>query len=150
MRKYLIPLAAAASTMAFAAPASAQWYPQPQPHPAPYQAPYGSPNAYGNLTPYAHGNFVNVRSVHARAANLRAQIRMLDRRNMLTRNQARSLDNQVRTIERQIARSARNRVNVRQLRNLEVRLVRLEQRVQQQVALNMRRGHHYGYGYGRR
>jgi hypothetical protein len=131
MRKYLIPLTAAAATMAFAAPASAQWYPQPQP--------YAQPNAYGNLTPHAFGNFAGVRGMQARAQNLRMQIRNLDRRNLLTRNQARSLDNQVRTIERQIARSARQRLNVRQYRAMEQRLVRLEMRVQQQVAVNMQR-----------
>ena len=56
MRKFLIPLAAAASTVAVAAPAAAQqWYPQPQAqvyvygHQQPYQ-PYG--NAYGYNNPY--------------------------------------------------------------------------------------------------
>jgi hypothetical protein len=139
MRKFLIPLAAAASTIAFAAPASAQWYPQPQPQP------YAAPNAYGNLTPHAFGNFAGVRAMQARAQNLRTHIRMLDRRNMLTRNQARSLDNQLRTVEQQIARSARQRTSMRQYRAIELRLVRLEQRVQHQVGINMQRGPRHAY-----
>jgi hypothetical protein len=143
MRKFLIPLTAAAATMAFASPASAQWYPQPQP--------YAQPNAYGNLAPHAFGNFAGVRGMQARAQNLRMQIRNLDRRNMLTRNQARSLQREARTIERQIARSARQRLNPRQYRSIDQRLVRLEMRVQQQVAINMQRQRHaYGYGYRRR
>jgi hypothetical protein len=136
MRKFLIPLAAAASTMAFAAPASAQWYPQPHPQP------YAAPNAYGNLTPHGWGQFANVRQMQARAHQLRMHIRNLDRRNMLTRNQARSLEREARNIERQIARTARQRLNVRQYRAIEQRLVRLEMRVQHQVAINMQRQRH--------
>ncbi|HUG45212.1 MAG TPA: hypothetical protein VMK31_01710 [Sphingomicrobium sp.] len=170
MRIFLIPLAAAAATMVAAAPASAQWYPQPYqapyaaPYQAPYAAPYGhryaSPNAYGNLAPHAYGNrhaygnFAGVRAMQARAQNLRMQIRMLDRRNLLTRHQARSLEREARTIERQIARSARYRLNLHQYRAIDRRLVRLEMRVQQRVAMNMRHGYRqaysYGYGYGRR
>lgn len=60
MRKFLIPLAAAASTVALAAPAAAQWYPQPQPqayaygYQNPYQQPYGYQNTYQQ--PYGYQN----------------------------------------------------------------------------------------------
>jgi hypothetical protein len=47
MRKFLIPLAAAASTVALAAPAAAQWYPQPQPQPYGYSYQYPQPQQYG-------------------------------------------------------------------------------------------------------
>ena len=53
MRKFLIPLTAAASTVALAAPAAAQYYP-PQPQPYGYQFPYQQPQAqpYGYQYPY--------------------------------------------------------------------------------------------------
>jgi hypothetical protein len=56
MRKFLIPLAAAASTVALAAPAAAQYYPpQPQPQPQPYgygyQYPQPQPYGYGYQYP---------------------------------------------------------------------------------------------------
>ncbi len=53
MRKFLIPLAAAASTVALAAPAAAQYYP-PQPQPYGYQYPYQQPQpqTYGYQYPY--------------------------------------------------------------------------------------------------
>jgi hypothetical protein len=54
MRKFLIPLAAAASTVALAAPAAAQYYPpQPQPQPYGYQYPaQPQPYGYGYQQPY--------------------------------------------------------------------------------------------------
>jgi hypothetical protein len=130
MRKFLIPLAAAASTLAIASPASAQWYPQP----APYAA------------PYAHNSIAVARSMEARVQNLRAQIRGFDRRNLLTRNQARSLDRQALNLQRQIMRNTRYGLSVRERVALERRIVRLEQRVHQRVASNMHRGNRYAYG----
>jgi len=58
MRKFVISLAAAGAAFVAAAPAAAQYYPQPQPYG--YGAPYG--NAYG------YNNYGRVRSLQARAA----------------------------------------------------------------------------------
>lgn len=142
MRKFLIPLAAAASTLAIASPASAQWYPQPVRPATPYVAPYA--------VPFAHNSFAIARSMEVRVQNLRAHIRGLDRRDLLTRNQARSLDREARNLQRQIARSARFGLSVHERVSLDRRIVRLEQRVQHRVATNMWRGNRYAYGYGYR
>lgn len=135
MRKFSIPLAAAASTLAFAAPASAQWYPQRAPYGAPYATPYAAP--------YAQNNFALARSMEARVQNVRAQIRGLDQRNLLSRNQARSLDRQAATIQRQILRNARFGLDLRERSRFDRRIMRLEQRVQRQVAMNARFGNRY-------
>lgn len=139
MRKILIPLAAAATTLAIASPASAQYYPQPNRYAAPHVAPYAAP--------YAHNSVALARGMEARVQNLRAQIRGLDRRNLLTRGQARSLDRQALNLQRQIMRNTRYGLNVRERVRLDRQVVRLEQRVQQRVASNMRRhGNRYAYG----
>lgn len=139
MRKILIPLAAAASTLAIASPASAQYYPQPAPHAAPY------------AVPYAQNRVALTRTMQARVQNLRAHIRGLDRRNVLTRSQARTFDRQALTIQRRVVRNARYGLSPREHIALERQIVRLEQRVQQRVALNMQRyGNRYAYGYRRR
>jgi hypothetical protein len=65
MRKVLISLAAAAATLAVAAPASAQVYGAPR-----YNAPYG--NAYG----YGYGN---IRALQMRVDAIQRQINVLDR-----------------------------------------------------------------------
>ena len=70
MRKVLISTILAATTLAIAAPAAAQWA-QPQ-----YGAPYG--NAYGY-----YNNAGQARNLAVRINQLEQQIRQLDRRNIL-------------------------------------------------------------------
>ena len=72
MRKFLIPLAAAASTMAFAAPASAQWAP-----------PVYSYNPYN----FGYGfNGINfARTMESRVQRIRGDIRAMEMRRILSR-----------------------------------------------------------------
>lgn len=138
MRKFLIPLAAAASTLAIASPASAQWYPQPVPHAAPY--------AYG------HANFGHARALQARVDHLQREIRRLANYRMISPRDYRNLRQQSRSIELRLRRDMRDGYGLTPSEAFanERRIVRLEQRVQQRVAMNMRYGNRYAYGYGRR
>ena len=118
MRKFLISAAVAAGALTIAAPAAAQWAPPPQ-----YGAPYG--NAYG------YNNFGHVRSLQVRIDRLQQQIRNLDRRNILTNREAARLMDDSRDLERRLRRNARDGygLNFNEARAVEVRLVRLEQRL---------------------
>ena len=74
MRKFLISAALAVSTLAVAAPAAAQYAPQPG-------VPYG--NAYGY-----NNNYGQVRALMQRVNQLEHQISRLDRRNILSEREA--------------------------------------------------------------
>lgn len=138
MRKYLIPLAAAASSLAIASPASAQWYPQPIQH----------------ATPYApgHANFGHARALQARVDHLQREIHRLAQYRMISPRDYRNLRQQSRAIELRLRRDVRDGYGMtpREAFATERRVVQLEQRVQQRVAVNMRYGNRYAYGYGRR
>ena len=138
MRKFLIPLAAAASTLAIASPASAQWYPQP--------VTYGTPYAYG------HASFGQARALQARVDHLQREIRRVAQYRMISPRDYRNLQQQARSIELRLRRDARDGYGLtpREVFANERRIVRLEQRLQQRVAMNMRHGNRYAYGYGRR
>ena len=94
MRKFLIPIAAAASTLAIAAPAAAQW----------------APPVY-NYQPYNYGRGYNgfnfARSMEARVQRLRVDIRNLQARRILGRGEARALEQQARNLQRRIKRGPR-------------------------------------------
>jgi predicted RNase H-like nuclease (RuvC/YqgF family) len=111
MRNFLIAAATAASALAVAAPASAQYYPQPR------------GNAYG------YNNYGGVRSLQARLDNIERQIDRLDRRNILSNKEARRLREDARDLERRIYRVGRNGLNPMERQNLEYRIQRLEQKV---------------------
>jgi len=131
MRKFLITAAAAATTLALAAPAAAQWGPQPG-----YG--YGYDNGYNN-------NYGQVRRLQARVDNLQREIYRLDRRNILSNREARRLQEEARSIEYILRRAAYNGLNYNERRNISYRLARLEQNIRYQAADGDRR---YGYGYG--
>ena len=132
MRTALFTVAAAASALAFAAPASAQWYPQPR--------------------GYAHGYYNHniAQRLDARAEMLRRHVFNLHRRYMLTPRQAYSLDRSAIAIKQRIWRSSRNGLSRSERRALDRRLDRLERQVRLQVARNSRYGPRYGqrYAYG--
>ena len=88
MRKFLISAALMASTVAVAAPAAAQWAPQPY---GGYRQPYG--NAYG------YNNYGQVRRLQVRIDQIQRQIRQLDRRNILSNREARRLNDEARGLE---------------------------------------------------
>jgi hypothetical protein len=129
MRKLLFSVIAAASTLAVAAPASAQWAP-PVYRYQPYNYNYGF-----NFHNYA-------RSMQARVQKIRYDIRVMDQRRVLSNREARSLDNEARQIERRIYRASRNGIQPYEARNVEQRIRRLEMRVMREATdWNNRAGH---------
>jgi hypothetical protein len=133
MRKFLIPIIAAGSALAVAAPASAQW----------------APPVY-NYTPYNYGrgfsgiNFA--RSMEARVQRIRGDIRLMQMRRVLSWGEARSLDVQARNLQRRIAIASRGGLNPYEARSLENGIFRLERRVAREANdWNIRRGGHRRY-----
>jgi hypothetical protein len=119
MRKIVLALAVAGSALIAAAPASAQYYPQP--------------GGYGYN---GRGNFGQVRALQARIDNVERQIRFLDRRDVIRDDRADRLRDEANDIERKLHRSARNGLNPYEASEINARIARLEQRVQYAVARN--------------
>jgi hypothetical protein len=132
MRKIVLGLAAAGTALMFAAPASAQYYPQR----------YG--NGYG-YNGYGYGNFGQVRALQARIDAVERQIRFLDRRDVVRDDRADRLRDEANNIERRLHWAARNGLNPYEANDINARIARLEQRVQFAAS------HRYGrYGDGDR
>lgn len=121
MRKILISAATAVSALAIAAPASAQAWAPPVYRYQPYN--------YG--VRFNNGAFAQ--SMQARVQRIRADIRVLDARNILSRGEARSLDMQARNVERNIWRVSRGGVGVGEARAIERQVRNLEYRVQREA-----------------
>ena len=109
MRTLIVSLAAAASALAVAAPAQAQWAPQG--------------HAYG------YNNYGHVRSLQARIDNVQRQIKRADARNIISDREADRLKQQARDLENRLRYSARNGLHPREAQNIEQRLARIEQRL---------------------
>lgn len=130
MRTLLIPLAAAASALAVATPAAAQYYPQPQHYPVPQGPAYGYHNAYGQ-----------VRALQVRIDRIQRQIAHFDRRNIITNREARRLRDDSRDLERRLRQASRYGLNPRESQNIQVRIARLEHR----LFRDARDGRRWGY-----
>ena len=144
MRKVLIPIILAASTLAIAAPAAAQWT-------LSYGNQYGGQHGnqyggqYGNQ--YGYNNHSQTRYLAARVNQLEQQINQLDRRNILSEREAGQLRYQANMIERQLRQASYNGLNGYERRNLEIRIARLEQNIRYQANDGNRYGNRYdGYG----
>ena len=139
MRKFVIALAAAGSALAFASPASAQYYPQPQP--------YGQPYGYGGqgYNGYGYNGFGQVQQLQQRIDALQNRIRYMDRANVIRDRSADRLKDEARDIEKRLRKSSRHGLNPYELNNLQARIARLEQRVQ---IASSRFGGRYGYNSG--
>lgn len=135
MRKFVIALATAGSALAFASPAMAQYYPQPQP--------YGQPYGYNN----GFNNYGQLAQLQQRIDALQNRIRWMDRANVIHDHSADRLKDEVRDVEKQLRRSSRYGLNPYELNNLEVRVARLEQRVQM-ASSHFGRGGYNGYNNG--
>ena len=135
MRKVLISLAAAGSALAIATPAAAQYYPG---------QPYGSP--YGNAYGYNNYNYGQVRSLQARIDRIEWQINRLDGRDRIRDRSADRLRDEANNIERRLRHAARDGLSPWEAQDLQVRIARLEQRVQYSMAYR-NRGYGNGYGY---
>ena len=120
MRKFLIPIVAAASTLAIAAPASAQWAP-----PVYHYQPYNYGRGYNGM------NFA--RSMEQRVQRIRGDIRDLQARRVLSWSEARSLENQAANLQRRIFWASRNGIQPGEARRLENQIRNLEFRISREA-----------------
>ncbi|HEY6047638.1 MAG TPA: hypothetical protein VIV07_01170 [Sphingomicrobium sp.] len=120
MRKLLIPIVAAASALTVAAPASAQWAP-PVYRYQPYNFGYG----------FQGHRFAA--AMEARVQRIRADIRAMEARRILSFREARSLDVQAANLQRRIYFASRNGIQPGEARGLENGIRRLEYRVQREA-----------------
>jgi hypothetical protein len=125
MRKFVLPLAVVGAALVAATPATAQYYPAPQ------AAPYAYGNGYNN-------NWGQFRSLQARIDNVQRQINRLDRRDVIRGRSADRLMDEANKIERRLHERARGGLNQREAYDIEMRIGRLEQRLQ--FAMNDRYG----------
>ena len=120
MRKYLIPIAAAASALAVAAPASAQF----------------APPVY-RYHPYNYGNgFEGHRfaaEMNNRVQRVRQDIRQMERRRILSFSEGRALEGEAANLQRRIFFASRNGIQPGEARGLENAIRRLEYRVQREA-----------------
>lgn len=137
MRKVLISIAVAASALAVASPAAAQWFPPPQ------QAPYGYAQPYGHgLNLHQHA-----RALQARVDRAQHEIRRLAQYRMISRREHVELRQDAREIERRLRRDVRDGygINPRELQSTERRIVRLEQKIARDARDGRRWGHNGRY-----
>jgi len=120
MRKYLIPIVAAASALTIAAPASAQYAP-----PVYRYQPYNFGNGFEGHRFAAEMN--------NRVQRLRQDIRQLERHRILSFSEGRSLEAQAANLQRRIFFASRNGIQPGEARRLENGIRRLEFRVQREA-----------------
>jgi len=120
MRKFLIPIVAAASTLAIADPASAQWAP-----PVYHYQPYNYGRGYNGM------NFA--RSMERRVQRIRSDIRDLQARRVLSWRESRSLENQAANLQRRIFWASRNGIQPGEARRLENQIRNLEFRISREA-----------------
>ena len=113
MRNIALTLAGAGAALALAAPASAQFYPA------------YAPPVYG----YGYNTAGIARSMEARVANIRGQVRSLEARGLIRWNRARNLDREAFNLQRTVQRSAWNGLSPGEARSLDIRIANLERRV---------------------
>jgi len=78
MRNFTLMIAAAGTALAFTAPASAQYFPQPQPA-------YGYNSGYNSgYNGYNHNGYGQLRSLQARIDGIQRQIQQLKARRMIS------------------------------------------------------------------
>lgn len=134
MRKFLIPIVAATSALAVAAPASAQyvrWAPPVYQY-NPYNFGYG----------FNGGNFA--RSMADRVQRVRNDIRVMHMQGVLSRGEARRLDNQARRLQDRIFRASRFGINPYEARSLENQIFNLQRNVAREANdWDRRYGRHY-------
>ena len=156
MRKYLIALAAAASTVAIAAPASAQNYGGSSGYGygsydrgyGNYDRGYGYEN-HGRGDRYNRGGYESRQLIVAnreRMAKIHAQIRSAAARGMLNPGEAARLDREAAQFDRELDYLARDGMTGQEGAIFDQRADRLAQEVQARTGY----GRSYGYGgYGR-
>ena len=116
MRKFVLSVAAAGVAVIAATPAAAQYYP-------------GQPAPYGNAYGYQN-NWGQVRALQARLNNVERQIGRLDHRDRIGDRSADRLRDEANRIERKLRDRSRGGLDYREMRDIEVWIARLEQRIQ--------------------
>ena len=133
MRKFLIPIVAAASTLAIAAPASAQWAP-----PVYHYQQYNYNRGFNGF------NFA--RSMETRVQRIRGDIRMMEQRRILSWREGRGLEQQASNLQTRIYRASRNGIQPYEAQRLENQIRNLEYRVQREATdYNNRPGRYRRY-----
>lgn len=134
MRKTTLTLAAAGAAIAFAAPASAQYYPAPNPVPGyqrghGYQQPgYGQSNWLFNFRDQRYA-----RMMQDRVQRIRNDIRQMGAFRILSPREVRDLDREARAVQDRIQRYARSGVSNSEARRIDNRVRRLETRVMREA-----------------
>ena len=139
MRKVLISLAAAAATLAVAAPASAQAWGNMTPG-------YGYNNGYNNGYGYGY-SYGNPGNLHAEIQQVRNQYVSLLRQGRLTRAEARDLNRDIANAERAIYNAGYRGISPWEAQSLQQRVQRLHYEVARYSDYDRRSG--YGYGWRR-
>jgi adenylosuccinate synthase len=122
MRKFLISITVAASALAVAVPAAAQYAPQPY-------------NGYGRG--YEGRGFGQ--RLTERVNRVQRQIRDLEDRRVLSGREARYLEGEARDLQRSVYRDSGNGIQPGEAQRIEERLRRLEYRVQREASDNNNR-----------
>jgi hypothetical protein len=139
MRKTLITLAAAASALAVATPAAAQYYPAP---PA-----YGQGGGFN----FGYNNYGHVRALQARIDRVQRNIERLDRRDAIRERTAQRLRYEARSVEQRLRHSTRYGLSPYEVNDVERRVFNLERRVRTAIGRGWRNDYgmagYNGYGY---
>jgi hypothetical protein len=144
MRKLIVSLAAAGAALAIASPAAAQYYPQPQAYPQAQPYGYGG-QQYG----YGHNGYgYGAQNLAMRVDMLQRRIDELRRAHVLRGDSAERLRKEARDLQRRVRRSSGFGYAQFAQGDLQMRLARLEQRVNQLASMGGYGGHgrHNGYG----
>ncbi len=133
MRNITLTLAAAGAAIAFAAPASAQYYPAPHYTPAQqgygYQQPgYGAGSWLFNFRDQRYA-----RMMQDRVQRIRHDIRQMGAYRILSPREVRDLDREARAVQDRINRYARFGVSNSEARRIDNRVRRLETRVMREA-----------------
>ena len=142
MRKLVLSLAAAGAALAVASPASAQYYGGQQPYG--YGQGYGQGYGYNG---YGYNNYGQVRALEARINAVQSQINRMGRYGRMRGTDR--LREESRQIERRLHQASRSGLNPYEANDIQMRIARLEQRVQYASASrygSYGRGYN-GYGY---
>lgn len=136
MRKLILSLAAAGAALAVASPASAQYYGG---QPYSYGQGYGQGYGYNG---YGYNNYGQMRALQARIDAVQSQIYRMSRYGGM--RGADRLREESRQIERRLHNAERYGLNPYEANDIQMRIARLEQRVQYASANRYGR---YGNGY---
>jgi hypothetical protein len=135
-----LTLAAAGAAIAFAAPASAQYYPAPNYVPA-YQQGYGYQQPGYGQQGYGYNNWLYnfrdqryARMMQDRVQRIRNDIRQMGAMRILSRSEVRDLDQEARAVQDRIYRYARSGVSNAEARRIDNRVRRLETRVTREAS----------------